>query len=141
MKRMVPALMAVVLVLGTPRAAFAAAEGYMVSKDGERYPGKFVWKGSEEFFVYCPSGRSFSLTKYPVRVVDAPDGACPHSLSLNDARSDVLADCSESANPEQCERDKAAAEAKAERVRKAEREKIRRMLEAYGYDVDETDIQ
>jgi hypothetical protein len=123
-------LIAIVLLLGTTRAAYAGAEGYLIGKDGAKYPGKVVWDGDEKYFVSCPSGTRFSLTKYPMPVVGAPDGACPRRMHLDSTESDVPAD-----SPEER---KAAAE--AEKARKAARNKIRKILEDYGYDVDESDI-
>jgi hypothetical protein len=131
MKRTLLSLLTIVLLFGTTLAAHAgAAEGFIIGKNGDRYPGKFVWKGKEKFFVYCPSGVKFSLTKYPMDVEDAPHGAC-RSANVDDAEVDVPANSSEARE----------AEAEAEKARRAARAKIRKVLEDSGYTVKESDLE
>jgi hypothetical protein len=131
MKRMLLSLIAIVLLLATPLAAHAAAaEGFLVGKNGDRYAGRLVWKGNEKFFVYCDSGVKFSLTKFPMNVVDAPHGACPRQGHVDDAEGDVPANSPEARK----------AEAEAENARRAARAKIRKVLEASGYTVAESDL-
>ena len=131
MKRMLLSLLTIVLLLGTTLAAHAgAAEGFIVGKNGDRYPGKFVWKGKEKFFVYCPSGVKFSLTKYPMPVEDAPHGACP-SAQVDEADGDIPANAPEARKY----RDE------AEKARQAAREEIRKVLEEHGYRVAAPDLE
>jgi len=130
MKRMLLSLLAVVFLLATTTAA-STPEGFLVGKNGDRYPGKVVWKGSEKFFEYCPSGVRFSLTKYPMNVVDAPRGACPSSAHLDEADEDIPANSPEARK----------AEAEAEKARQAARRQIRKVLEERGYTVAEPDLE
>jgi hypothetical protein len=71
------------------------------------------------------------------------DGACSGSISLNSvgSGSDVLADCRKSLNPAQCQKDKDGARARAAKARQEARDRLRKILEENGYDVDESDIE
>jgi hypothetical protein len=140
MKKSVLGLVAMVMFVATAAVAHAQSEGYILDQNGGKHPGITVWRNGEKFFYDCPRKASFSLAKYPMTVVNE-EGACSGSISVNSAHGDVLADCRQSSNPEQCEKDKAEANAREEKARQRARYRLRKLLEESGYDVDQADVQ
>jgi hypothetical protein len=123
MKRMLLFSVAIAILMAIPTPA--RAESWMIGSGGDKVLGTMQTIGNQRYFVSCPAGIRVSLAKFQVRVIDAPNQHCHYPISLNSAMSSDDSDVD-------------SAEQQAE---KAEREHIRKILEAYGYKPSDSDLR
>jgi hypothetical protein len=123
MKRMLlfTSAIAILLAITTP----ARAESWMIGSGGDKVLGTMQRIGNQTYFVSCPAGIRVSLAQFQVRVIDAPNQHCHYPMHLDSAMSS----------------DDSDDDSAARQAEKAERDHIRRILEAYGYKPSDADLR
>jgi hypothetical protein len=123
MKRMLllSSAIAILLAIATP----ARAESWIIGSGGDKILGTIQTISNQRYFVSCPAGIRVSLAKYQVRVIDAPNQHCHYPIHLD---SVMPSDDSEDDSANQ-------------QAEKAERDHIRKILEAYGYKPPDSDLR
>jgi hypothetical protein len=123
MKRMLLLSIAIAILLAIPTPAHG--ESWMIGAGSDKVLGTMQTIGNQRYFVSCPAGIRVSLAKFQVRVIDAPNQHCHYPAGVDSGMST----------------DDPGDDSASQQAEKAERDRIRKILEAYGYKPSDSDLR